>query len=317
MVVAVVSELVLGGGGLGEMMIRSYRYGDVRTAFATISLIGSALYKLAQWLRGPKTRLRFVHVAHAIACAMVIHRLYGELAASLVRATTDRWAPGAAPARAGVKLDNCSCQSAFEDACAMVAKLGLATDKDELAIDADRVAQFVTDRSRAGQITLPPIDDVFAAWIWCAIHGGHACARRLPFVPHDDIRPVMDALAASGYAKPLGNAFIWTDRIGRAMQMSGLWDENNLSREELEEREVDLDMREALASIPEDVRHSALSGDRTAVGKALAARWVDGVWLPDTVDEAPWYRLAGVVPQAKRLMELVEGADDPLTRDVN
>ena len=31
---------------------------------------------------------------------MAIHRLYSELAASLVRATTDGWAPGAAPARA-------------------------------------------------------------------------------------------------------------------------------------------------------------------------------------------------------------------------
>jgi hypothetical protein len=248
---------------------------------------------------------------------MSIHRLYGELAASLVRATTDRWAPGAAPARAGVKLDNCSCQSAFEGACAMVAKLGLATDKDELAIDADRVAQLVTERSRAGQITLPPVDDVFAAWIWCAIHVGHACARRLPFSPHDDIRPVMDALAASGYAKSLGDAFIWTDSIGPAMRMSGLWGENNLSREELEERDIDLEMRAALASIPEDVRQSALRGDQTAVGKALAARWVDGAWLPDTVDEAPWWRLAAVAAEAKRFMELVEGADDPLTRDVN
>jgi hypothetical protein len=247
---------------------------------------------------------------------MAIHRLYGELAASLVRATTDCWAPGAAPARAGAKLDG-SCQSAFEGACGMLAKLGLATDEMKLAIDADRVAQFVTDRSRAGQITLPPIDDVFAAWISCATQWDHASVRRLPFIPHDDIRPVMDALAALGYAKPLGNAFIWTDRIGPAMQMSGLWDENNLSREELEEQEVDLEMRVALASMPEDVRHSALRGNHIAVVRALAARWVDGAWLPDTVDEAPWWRLAAVAAEAKRLMELVEGADDPLTRDVN
>jgi ABC-type nitrate/sulfonate/bicarbonate transport system permease component len=63
--VAVVSEMVSGGGGLGEMMIRSYRYGDVRTAFATlvtISLIGAVLYKLAQWLR---SRLLHWHVAEA------------------------------------------------------------------------------------------------------------------------------------------------------------------------------------------------------------------------------------------------------------
>src|SRR5262245_29718070 len=63
--VAVVTEMVSGGGGLGEMMIRSYRYGDVRTAFATlvtISLVGYALFKLAQWLRG--TLLHW-HVAEA------------------------------------------------------------------------------------------------------------------------------------------------------------------------------------------------------------------------------------------------------------
>jgi len=199
----------------------------------------------------------------------------------------------------------------------MLAKLGLATGEYKLAIDADRVAQFVTDRSRAGQITLPPIDDVLEAWISCANQLGHASLKRLPFIPHDDIRPVMDALAALGYAKPLDNAFIWTDRIGPAMQMSGVWDENNLSHQELDEREVDLDMRAALASIPDDVRHAALRDNQIAVVKALAARWVDGAWLPDSVDEAPWWRLTAVASGAKRLVELVQGTDDPLTRGVN
>lgn len=52
--VAVVSEMVAGGGGLGYAMMLSFRYGDVRTAFAflvTISLVGFALYKAAQTLR--------------------------------------------------------------------------------------------------------------------------------------------------------------------------------------------------------------------------------------------------------------------------
>ena len=126
----------------------------------------------------------------------------------------------------------------------------------------------------------------------------------------------MDALAALGYAMPLGNA-LWTDRIGPAMQMSGLWDDNNLSRQEREERDVELDMRKALATIPEEVRHAALNGHVKEVVKALAARWVDGVWLPDTADEAPWHRLGAVAAETKRLVELVQGADDPLTRDVN
>ena len=63
--VAVVTEMVSGGSGLGSMMIRAYRYGDVRTAFATlltISLIGYALYRIAQAVR---TRLLFWHVTEA------------------------------------------------------------------------------------------------------------------------------------------------------------------------------------------------------------------------------------------------------------
>ena len=249
---------------------------------------------------------------------MAIHRLYGELAASLVRATTERCDPGPQPARAGAKLDGSGGLSAFEGALGMLRNLGLATPDEKLAIDADRVAQFVADRSRAGQITLPPIDHVFAAWL--SVFGcqlDYASARRVPFVPHDDIGSVMDALGALGYAKPLCNTFIWTDKSGAAMWMSGLWDENNLSHQELEDREIDLDMRKALASIPADVRHAVLMGNRIAVVKALAARWVDGVWLPDTADEAPWWRLAAVDAETDRLVELIQGADDSLTRDVN
>jgi hypothetical protein len=249
---------------------------------------------------------------------MAVHRLYGELAASLVRATADRCDPGPQPARAGAKLDGSGGLSAFEGALGMLRKLGLATHEDRLAIDSDRVAQFVSDRSRAGQVTLPPIDDVLEAWLSLfACQLDHASSKRVPFVPHDDIRRVMDALAALGYARPLGNSFIWTDKTGGAMRMSGLWDDNNLSHKELEERDIDLEIRMAFASIPDDVRRLALSGNHTALAKALAARWVDGAWLPDTGDEAPWWRLVAVEYEAKRLVEMVEGADHLLTRDVN
>jgi hypothetical protein len=252
---------------------------------------------------------------------MAIHELYGELAASLVRATTDRCEPSEPRARVGAKLDGSGGLSAFEDACTMLIGLGLATYECKLLIDGDQVAHFVTERSRTGQVTLPPIDDVLEAWLSLfASQLGHASLKRLPFVPHHDIRPMMDALAASGYAKLIDDAFIWTDKIGRAMQMSGWWDENCLSREELEERDIDLDMRKALASIPDDVRHAALTDNQVAVVQALAARWIDGVWLPDTVDtvdEAPWWRWAALAPEAKRLVELVQGTDDPLMDDVN
>lgn len=248
---------------------------------------------------------------------MVIHRLYGELAASLVRAITDRCGPGEPRTRVGAKLDGSGGLSAYEGALLILHQLGLAAPDDKLAIDGDRVAHFVAERSRDGQVKLPPIDDVLEAWLSVAGQEGQPSLKRMPFVPHDDIRPVMDALVALGYARPAGKAFLWTDKIGRAMQMTGYWDEANLSRQELEERDVDLDMRKALARIPADVRLAALKGDRIDVVKALAARWIDGVWLPDTADEAPWCRLAAVGAEATRLVELVQGADAPLTRDVN
>jgi ABC-type nitrate/sulfonate/bicarbonate transport system permease component len=60
--VAVVSEMVSGGGGLGYAMMLAFRYGDVRSAFAylvAISLVGFLLYKIAQLMR---ERLLFWHV---------------------------------------------------------------------------------------------------------------------------------------------------------------------------------------------------------------------------------------------------------------
>ena len=64
--VAVVTEMVSGGSGLGHMMIRAYRYGDVRTAFATLldDLARSATCctAIAQALR---ERLLFWHVTEA------------------------------------------------------------------------------------------------------------------------------------------------------------------------------------------------------------------------------------------------------------
>jgi hypothetical protein len=251
---------------------------------------------------------------------MSIHRLYGELAASLVRYT----AADELRAIAGAELGGIP-TSSIENACAMLGKLhvarcGRVAGTMKLAIDGSRVAQFVTDLSRAGEISLPPLDEVFAVWISCAAgQWDHGSVRREPFVPHDDIRPVMGALVDLGYAKPYGNAVMWTDKIASAMRMSGEWDENNLSHEEVEEREIDLEMRDAFASIPEDVWHTALRGDRGGVVKALAARWVDGAWLVDSDPELPWWALcqARRVRCAMRLIELVKGAGAAATCDVN
>ena len=253
---------------------------------------------------------------------MSVHRLYGELAASFVRYT----APDGLCAIAGADLDIFPA-SCFEGACAMLRKLRVAyhpgldgpgvysaSNSTKLAIDANRVAQFVTDLSRTGEIPLPPIDEVLAAWVSRAANPGHVWVRRDPFVPHADSKPVIALLVELGYAKAYGDSVLWTDKMAPAMGL--WWDENNLSHEEAEEREIDLDMRKALASIPEDVRHMALRDNVIGVLKALQARWVDGAWLADADTERPLWAVPHLVA-AKRLVELVQDAGAVSVTDLN
>ncbi|MFD1330796.1 hypothetical protein ACFQ4O_02160 [Methylopila musalis] len=245
---------------------------------------------------------------------MAIHKLYGELAVSLVQGC---WRQGVVLPRAGADLGGWGGLSAFEGANDILRRLGLATVDDRLTVDTDQVFQFISDRSQASHMTLPPIDAVLAAWISLMNQLGRASLKRLPFVPHNDIMPVMDALVGLDYARMLDNTFLWTDKIGRAMQMSGWWDEQGFSYEELQERDVDREMRSALTSIPEEVRLAALRDDQMTVAKALQARWVAGAWLPDSIDDASPWRWAALGPEAKRLVQLVQGADGPSTLAIN
>lgn len=215
-------------------------------------------------------------------------------------------------------MDGSAGLSAFEGAYSILRQLGVMTaDEKKLAVDGDLVMQVVTERSRSGQLALPPIDDVLEAWIQLAQQHGHASTRRLPFIPHEDVRPVMEGLVELGYAQSVGGRFLWTDKIGRAMQTSGWWDEHGFSYLESEEREVELEMCAAFATIPEDVRLQALRGDQMAVAKALAARWSDGAWQPERADDASWWRWAALGSGAKRLVELVQGKDGPSSGDLN
>lgn len=233
-----------------------------------------------------------------------IQKLYGELAASMVRATTGFCDPHA---RAGARLHGPSV-SAFRGAYTALSKLQLASLDDILLVDSDKVTNFVAEVVLSDKFNYPPIGEVLEAWLSLFVGQlDYASPKRLPFTSNPNIKLAMDALASCGYAHRFNNNFIWTDEIGQAMLMSGLWTEDGLSWEELNEREIDLDMRRALAFIPDDVKHAALMNNSVAVGKALAARWIDDVWLSDTIDEAPWWRLAANGPRAMRLIELVQG----------
>ena len=144
-----------------------------------------------------KSRLRFVHVAHAMAApwpfidftASSPPRLCARLRIAVSQVSR---APASEP------------NSTVQAGCLHSKALWVCSEswgwrlkRTNWRSMADRVAQFVTERSRSGQVALPPIDDVLAAWI--TLFGGqvsHVSLKRLPFIPDDDIRPVMDALAA-------------------------------------------------------------------------------------------------------------------------
>lgn len=238
-----------------------------------------------------------------MTCSSAIQKLYGELAASIVRATTGFCDPHAS---AGARLHG-PAVSAFQGAYIVLRRLQIASLEDILLVDGNEVKNFIVEMVLSNKSKYPLVDEVLEAWLSLFVGQlEYASSKRLPFKPHQDIKLAMDALASCGYAQRSNTNFIWTDEISRAMLISGLWNEDGFSWEELNDREIDLDMRNALASIPNDVRLSALKDDRVAVGQALATRWIEGVWLADTTDETPWWRLAAYAPEAIRLIELVQ-----------
>ena len=171
-------------------------------------------------------------------------------------------------------------------------------------MDGDKVADFVTDRSKSGCHEMPPFDEIAEAWIECASHFGLISTRREPFVPQDDMLPVMRAFAGCGYAWKHGQHFLWTDAIGAAMQRTLEWNENNVSIDEIEEREVDADLQKALKSVPYDVLCAAHSGDVLEVQVALCSRWFDGVWhseMPLGKD----FSLFGDIGRPRRFIEMI------------
>jgi ABC-type nitrate/sulfonate/bicarbonate transport system permease component len=65
LLVAVVSEMVSGGGGLGVVMISAYRYADVPTAFASLATISLAGLLLGRAAQAGRARLLHWHTGEA------------------------------------------------------------------------------------------------------------------------------------------------------------------------------------------------------------------------------------------------------------
>jgi hypothetical protein len=226
--------------------------------------------------------------------------LYGLLAEALVRLTADVWQlprlartarPGCAePVRVKAGASGCGqWLGAFTRSGFILAELGVTeivvhngrASTWSYLIDGDKVANFVTDRVKNAIFDLPAFDDLAEAWINCAEHFGMISTFRDAFVPHDDMNPLMQALVRSGYAQQYGTYFLWEDAIGKAMQLALCWDKDNLSFEEVHAREIDIDLAEAVKSVPFEVRYAAERGEVLKVYAALCGWWQNGDWLTE------------------------------------
>src|SRR5262249_54046669 len=136
-------------------------------------------------------------------------------------------------------------------------------------------------------------------------HFGLVSGTREPFLPHDDVQHVMRQLARTGYATSRDAYFLWTDKIARAMRLTGLWDERNRSLSDIRARATDDEMRAAVQSIPEDVRQAACRDDVLAVWVALSGRWTGGAWKDGPSHDAH-VELVGGVGRVERLIDLVK-----------
>ncbi len=167
-------------------------------------------------------------------------------------------------------------------------------------IDGDAVFDSVSTRVQANQHPLPSIAETAEAWVLCVEQLGINSTSRMPFLPHDDMRPLMIAFTEHGYARQIGQEFLWTDKIGDIMRAANLWTEDNLSAEEVLQRATEVELALALKTVPNDVRRAALNGNVIAVYAALSRRWRNGKWQKEAINPH------GVSGDIQRAMDFVE-----------
>ncbi len=228
---------------------------------------------------------------------MDIHKLYGLLAEALTRLTFDfvehpqtpRDVEAGQVAPLKVKAGDTGwgqLLSAFNQAGWILKELGVVEITGDDAsgyswrylMDGDTVFDFVSKRVQANQFPLPTLKNTVEAWVLCVAQLGVNSTSRMPFSPHDDMRPLMFAFAEHGYARQIGQEFLWTDKIGEIMQATYQWNEDNLSTEEILQRAAEVELARALATVPKDVHLAALNGNVTAVYDAFSTRWRNGKW---------------------------------------
>jgi hypothetical protein len=177
------------------------------------------------------------------------------------------------------------------------------------SMNADEMPDFLATSIGDGDPRIARIVQSFVA-IACGGYGKAILSdERGWFEPPPGYATAMKWLARHGYAERDGGAFRWTDKIGRAMRASYIWNDQDQSFEAVERIEQDAECELIWATMPDALKQGIKAG---RVGffdlvRVLALGWKDGQWHAYRSDDT--FELSGQTVLADLVMKRAQRPD--------
>lgn len=185
----------------------------------------------------------------------------------------------------------------FEAACAVLREAGAAQplNVDETPHENPNAATFQhrikfdlpgLREYMAGPLpeSAPPLSDVIKSFLrLTAAQEREVSTQRDPFPVPPQFSRVFNLFARCGYVERAGDAVKWTARIAPEMRAIYAWTENDLSREELYDAEIERMWR----TMPPRLREVFFSGgsvDVISLSAVIWQCWYDGRWQSTALD---------------------------------
>jgi len=188
---------------------------------------------------------------------------------------------------AGVQHDS---MSAFEAACGVLLSFGIAVPLGanlepmtesgrpcgvcRITHDVPEIRRLLQDEP--GPVW-PGLADVVLAFLRVTTEFEGVPTPRGPFNPPGGFDAIFQSLVRCGYAEAAGGGVRWTLKMAPQMRALYAWDDENDSREEFEQTEVDRMWR----TLPIKVRRAFFTGgpvDVLSLAMVVETFWVDGEW---------------------------------------
>ena len=257
-----------------------------------------------------------------------VPRLYGALAEGIVRAGIDIFQRLPVPRHAVAgKIEPVRARkgdgiignpdSTFERVAWVFHEMGVAVTPDlanpyawTLAVDGVEVANFVAKRVQDGTSYTPPIDELLSIFVGCAGHHGLIKTDEGEIFAGDaNLQGVFAELHHAGFLGRMHGQWRWTRRAATAMQMDLAWPHDEEAEAgPMAAGDPDAELREMLATMPEDVRKLGREFYPGRFWLALSHRWKARQWGPAPVP-GEHVVLNGSYKRASRLMELIKLED--------